>query len=380
VKKFLIFFLLVLNMLSYGCSMPIENYNMVLLFGIDKDVRTGGYEVTFQLPKMGKGRGESLSLGNETITVSGTGDSVELAVKDAYIKSSRVPFLGHIQAVLIGEDMGREGITELVNLFKRDPKYTLTPWMFTVDGRAKDVLEANFEYDTMPAFAIVHITRDISKYSLKFYAVQLNKFLENIEALPHAALMGRIRLDKDGDKEVMRVYGASIYKDGKLIGMLDEGDTVACNWLFGRVKSTDIVTRLPSSGATVNVGIEEGRTVIKPIVRDNSLVYMINVKVTGYVEQSTLYPDFANDPTIMYEINNEVGKSIETYITSIVEKAQEQRVDFLGFEKVLEHTNPVVWEQTKEDWDNIFPSILIEVRAEASIKDTGWILNNPEVY
>ncbi|MDI6601829.1 MAG: Ger(x)C family spore germination protein [Thermoanaerobacteraceae bacterium] len=379
-KRVLIFILLILNILNYGCSMPIENYNMVLLFGIDKDVKTGGYEVTFQLPKMTKGGGEGSSLSNETFSVSGKGKSIELAVKDAYIKSSRVPFLGHIQAVLIGEDMGRDGIIELINLFERDPKYTLTPWIFTVDGKAKDVLETKFEYDTMPAFVILHITRDASRYSLKFYAIQLNKFIEKMEALPHATLMGLIKLNKDGNKEMLKIAGASTYKDGKLVGMLDEGEAVAYNWLLGRVKNTDIVTKLPSGGATVNVGIEQARTSIRPVVKDNRLVYRISVRAIGYVEQQSTFIDFAGNPSIFDEINREVDKNIETYITSIVKKAQDQRVDFLGFEKVLEHTNPTLWEQTKENWDDIFPNILVEVNVDTSIKNTGWILINPKIY
>lgn len=379
-KRIIILILLVSNLLSYGCSMPIENYNMVLLFGIDKDPKSGAYEVTFQMPKMTKGGGEGTSLGSETFTVSGKGESIELAVKDAYIKSSKVPFMGHIQAILIGEEMGRDGITELINLFERDPKYTLTPAIFTVDGRAKDILDAKFEYDTMPAFAILHITRDVANYSLKFYSVQLNKFIEKMEALPHATLMGRIRLKKDKDKEMLEIAGASIYKDGKLIGMLEEGDAVAYNWLCGRVGNTDVVSRLSSTGDIVNVGIERAKTSIKPTVKDGRLVYRVEISASGYVEQQSGHIDFAGNPDVFKEINKEISASIKTYIIDIVNKAQDQRVDFLGFEKVLEHTQPIIWEQTKDDWDDIFPNIGIEVYVDVSVDNTGWILNNPKIY
>ncbi len=377
-KRILVLFLIISVLLTYGCSMPIENYNMVLIFGIDKDEKTGGYEVTLQMPKMAGGKEEGTSLGNETFTVSGVGRSIELAVKDAYVKSSKVPFLGHIQVVLIGEDIGREGIVEMADLFKRDPKYTLTPWLFTVDGRAKDLMEAKLEYDVLPAFAIIHTVRDVSRYTIKFYAVQFNKFLEGIEALPHATLMGRIKLVEDGDNKLLEISGASIYKDGKLVGMLNAQDAAGYNWLTGRFKNADAA--ISYKGQPMNVGIEGGTTNIWPIVRGNTLVYKVVTEATGYVQWASSYPDFESDPELIEELNAATGERIKKLISDTVKDAQDQGIDYLGFEKILEHKDPVLWEQIKDDWDEVFPNIELEIHTDVTIKNTGWILNNPELY
>ena len=378
-RKVLAIILVLATLLFSGCSMPIENYNLVLMFGIDKDEKTGGYEVTLQMPKMGsEGEEEGTSIGNKTFTVFGVGKTLEQAVKDAYIKASGIPFLQHIQVVIIGEDVGKEGIAEMVDLFKRDPKYTLTPWLFTTKGKAEKILNAELEYDTLPSFSIVHTVTDVSKFNPKFYAIQFNKFLENIEVLPHGALMGRINLIKEDGKNILEISGASIYKDGKLIGMLDDLDIIGYNWLRDRYKSVDV--SFPYKDMHVNIDINSGHTRVRPVIRGNKLIYRIDVKASGSIEHISSYPDLENDTSLLNELNTVTGRKIKSYINETVKRAQDQRIDYLGFEKVLEHTYPELWEQTKDDWDNIFPNIQVEIHTNISIKNTGWILDNPEIY
>ena len=57
-------------------------------------------------------------------------------------------------------------------------------------------------------------------------------------------------------------------------------------------------------------------------------------------------------------------------VHSIIAFAQDHNVDILGFGKGMFKQHPVRWEKIKDDWDNIFPNLSVDIEVKSRILRT----------
>jgi spore germination protein KC len=133
--------LLLLPTLS-GCwdAEEINELGFVLCVAIDK--AGDGYEVTAQIAKAETYSktpgGSSNQAANEKPfwVVSATGQTIFEAIRNMAAISPRRIFWAHIKVIIIGEDLARSDIHDLLDFFTRNPELRLRTLIAVTQGEA----------------------------------------------------------------------------------------------------------------------------------------------------------------------------------------------------------------------------------------------------
>ncbi|MGQ9532247.1 MAG: Ger(x)C family spore germination protein, partial [Desulfotomaculales bacterium] len=255
-----------------GCwdQREVEQLGIVLATAVDKG-HGGQLEVHVQVvvPRALAGGGMG-GMGGGGMTIrpyrhySATGATVFEAMRQLSMEAPRRLFYAHNQVILIGEDLAREGLGEVLDFFDRSTQIRRHIWLLiTKHGQVHEVLMAPSPLELIPAQRLVGIIRERS-LSSRFAPQRLGDFVEMLEAKgqePFTALAALVptRVEKgkgpgggqeaggrEGDRGVpefaaeppadIRLSGAAVFLGDRMVGALDERETRGLLWVRGEVR------------------------------------------------------------------------------------------------------------------------------------------------
>lgn len=83
-------------------------------------------------------------------------------------------------------------------------------------------------------------------------------------------------------------------------------------------------------------------------------------------------------PGILEELEERQKAAIEDEIMAAVFKAQELNADIFGFGEAVRRKYPKQWKQLEDKWDEIFPTLEVNMVVDAKIRRTGKITKPAE--
>ncbi|WZL73328.1 Ger(x)C family spore germination protein [Clostridiaceae bacterium 35-E11] len=387
-KRYLILFTLLIAYVSLftGCWSKREIDELAIASAVGIDKTKEGYLVTAQIINPGEIAAEKTS--NRTVVSSyrASGETVFEAIRRLTLETPRKTYFGHIRLLVLGEDLAREGIGKTLDFFSRDPEIRTDFYIIIAkNSRAEELLNiltpiekipANKMYDSLEMSAkswasTLHVTLDELIRSLLSKgknpvltgviikgSPQLGVAMENIEKVDIPTTIQ------------IRYLGA--FKKDKLVGWLNEEESIGYNYISDKVESTIVVITCSEEG---KLGVEIIRTKakIKGIVRQSKPEVSIDIWVEGNVADVECTMDVTNLQNI-YEIETKVAARIKQETIAAIRKAQKElRSDIFGFGEAIHRADPKAWHTFKDDWDEIFTSLPIHVNVTSRIKRTGTI-------
>src|SRR5690606_28544945 len=87
-----------------------------------------------------------------------------------------------------------------------------------------------------------------------------------------------------------------------------------------------------------------------------------------------------NDDGVIKIIEEELARVIERKLRRTLDKLQrELGVDVFGFGAAIKRNMPQVWRQIQDFWDDLYPTVPVDIRIDASILRTG-LTNMPQAH
>ena len=131
---------LALCLLLCGCDgLPRarEMGDMALLrtMGVDGD----GQSVSLSVSTGPRAKGLQAE-GQPALVLSAKGDSLSSACLSLQGQSDSYVFFGHVDQLLVGEELARQGLTELLDYLERDVELRLSSRLWLIRGEARAVL------------------------------------------------------------------------------------------------------------------------------------------------------------------------------------------------------------------------------------------------
>ena len=119
--------------------------------------------------------------------------------------------------------------------------------------------------------------------------------------------------------------------------------------------------------------VNSAKTKVTPIIKDWELSFDVYVKVKGkYAEQVGVTSGGRVDKEYIKECEKEFARTIERRCRITIEKMQkEYNVDVFQLSRKVRTQKPAYWEEVKDQWDEIFPNLDINVRADVTIQLIG---------
>lgn len=374
-----------------GCwdANEIEDIGISTAMAIDM-TPDGSIKVTLQIlnpsnisPTGGGVGGGGSAGGNTYWNVSGTGENITQAISRITNNLPRHLYLAQNNIIIIGENLARNGMGNLIDYFVREPTMRLTNYIFISKGDASDILSIQPNLDKLLSQEILEsiITTAIKNTApsqLKdiaacFLGPSSSFVTTKIEGTPKTPqFVGKSQIDQTNPEtnKQINMQGLAVIKEGKLVGFLTQHESYG--YMLIANKAPRILINIRCDDGKTNIGVDMFRasTSTKPEIVDGNLVYNINVKAEGNITEVRCNVNFTEEKNIE-KINRQVEKELEDHILVTVKHAQELNSDFLYFLEIFHRSYPKEYKTYKDSWDEIFPNIKLNIKVDFNVRRYG---------
>lgn len=379
--------LLAASLLS-GCWDRIEVNDLAIVHGVALDRSPEGeveltvsMAVPAQIKPPGAPGGEGQ--GPPATNKSATGRTVSEAQTRLQKMLSRQLFWAQNAVILIGEDLAREGVADVLDFFTRSTQPRLNTVLAVAVGRAKDVLATTLPIELNVPSGIQEIERlRIGPFITlrRFLTLLLNEGVEPFVGLVHVTTTGAPEPGSIGSPQPVSsaregptqpsMRGAAVFKGPRLVALLTEEETPGLHWAQGDFAIQTVEVPM-GDGKWVGFNVIHQSRRLVPAVKDGEITMRLEVKAETALVDNQASVD-ADDVAVVRLLEEKLASEIERSVRHTLDKVQrEAQSDILGFGAAVRRAMPAVWEQVKASWDELFPEIPVEVVVDARILRTG---------
>lgn len=354
-----------------GCwdMVDIDRRFFVGNIGIDKAAVDDKLKVEFTMPivrKISGEGGQGGGGGGSTIaSVSTVSDSIHAAARQMSHRLSRRLFFEHTRVILIGEEAARDGIEGVVNFLSRNTEVNRRGRIMVVKGKAEDALKVKNEYETLLAMYIANIFENWT-FCSKFIEITIDDFMKSVYSTQGNVLLPRLTPGKID----VSIGGAAVIKNYKLVGWLDENETLGVNFVLGKVRGGDLTFKQQGEDYPVVMSIVQISTKTELVEAGTYPKFKISPRIVADIVETPV--DMKIDASMIKSLEKDLEEKVNQIILKGVKKLQKEfQVDLLGFGEYLYKYRPGIWEYYREDWENIFPHVEVVVDTKATIRGIG---------
>lgn len=377
-----------------GCWERKELNEVAFVLGIGIDKAETGYTVSMQVvipsaissQSTGGGGGTGVPVVVYKFTVPTFYD----AQRKLNLDSSRTSYLGHIRVLVIGEELARSGVGETLDVFKRSREPRMDFYVMVARGTtASDVLNVLTPMDKLPANKLFSSLDNSYKDSAKTVAVTLDDFIENLlsegehPVLTGVEVMGdpkegedKSNVERTIPKARLEYHTVAVFRKDKLIGWLNEGETIGYNYINDKVTSHS-GTIAGEDGKPIVIEAIQASTKRKVKIIDGEPHIYLNVKALCNIEEVQSTENLESESTIK-RLEKETEKRIIERMQNTVEQVTNRfNVDIMGFGQSIYHARPKAWAKLQQKkGDDYLKSLPIHYSASVVINRVGLTDNS----
>lgn len=373
----LLFFLIIVFSL-FGCARgETEKIAIATAFGLDKS--ENGVKVSCQVLNphvLGRFPREIAA-----VTVyQEEGETVFDAISklSKYFQSDI--FLSHFQVILISEELAREGIEPYLNFFfsnisSRHKFLTIVTKGIT----ALEVINIQTTLNLIPGISIEQKLLSSFKYRGTSREVYIDEIINDIRTdkanftLSSLEVLGDPKkgevednVKKPTPEAMISLCGLAVFKEDKLIGWLNDIESIAYNMIMGEIKTTVIPVKIDEE-STVSIKINKFKSKIEYHKDKKPPAFTIKVNVEGIYSED-ISGKIERTPEHINKVQNKTQEEIKRIIQSCIQKSQNvYNTDFFNFSKKIHQRNPKYWKEIKDNYDQIYKNININVEVKVII-------------
>lgn len=396
-KEILVSVLIVLLSLPLGgCwgKREVEQLGFVFAIGVDLGAKPGTYKVTVQMgvpQKGGEGGGGKVEAVTYTVESLGMRESAE----KLFTVSSRRPFVGTTKVIVLGQDVAKDGINNVLDFFQRYYELRRTVYLVLAKGTAQELLNVKTRQGELPALSIETFMNE-AKESSAYPVVRLGHYLTLMESGSTAPVIPQVYPIKPGEEgieykpkdeekgtpEELHMGGAGVFRGDRLETILNEQETKGYVWLRNEANTRFLRAKLGGEESKYYAGGRITRTDTKWKLEKTDGGYGIHYTIKADLDidefsgpQKERDPQqwFADAKTTLPVFTDIIKKECE----AAVQKSRELRLDFLGIGRHIEAKNPRYWEQIKDKWEDTLPEFPVTVDVEITPENAGASFNSP---
>lgn len=382
------FILIILNFILTGCwdKRELNELAITLALGIDKVEGEDEYEVTAQVVVPSAVSMKDGTGGTAVTLFTENGETVYEALRRMTKVSPRKIYPGHLQMLIVGEELAKEGIGESLDLLARD--WELRPDFYVVvakDVTAREILNVTTDLESIPASKMFAGLKVSEKAWAGTYGVTLDELIVDLISEGKEAVLTGIQLA--GNKQIgstqqniesiskpaqIKYDNLAIFKEDRLMGWLTEQDSRGYSGITNSVKSTVTSISCPNEGKST-IEVTNFHSKIEGNIVHGKPEVNIHTKAEGNVGEVRCKIDLKN-PESIQELEKIYEKEATRIINETIDVLQEEyQSDIFGFGEAIHRSNPEEWNKIKENWDEEFSDLTVNVKVDMKIRLTGTV-------
>lgn len=385
---FILFILFALFLSGCGGKRELNELAIVVAMGIDKVENE--YEVSLQVVNPSEVSSKQGNSGRSSVvTYHAKGKSVFEAIREMTTVTPRKPYFSHIQILVLGEELAKNGISESLDFFSRDHELRSDFYVIVSDETsASEILSIFSPLEKIPASKLynslevsekawapttyIHIHDLVNEISKK----GKNAVLTNIRIVGEADLgKERINIEKIDPPARLKYSGLAIFKQDKLVGILTEKESKGYNYIKNNVKNTLGLIACPKGG-NLSMEVTNAKTKVKGKVKNGVPSIHVKINIKQNVGEVNCSIDLSKKKT-----NDYINKESRARVKKIVEDAldtiqKDYQIDVLGFGEAIYRADYKEWKKIENEWDELFPNVKVNVSVDVITTGSGTKINS----
>ena len=367
--------ILLLIILLGGCYNYKELNKIAIVSSISIDKKDDEYLVAAQVLNVNN---KDDSNSSKVIVYEEKGKTIEEALRKMTTKSNKKLYGGHLGKLVISEEVAKNGIINIIDLFQRLPEikdeFTIT---ISKGIEANKIIKIMTSPETIPADYVKDTieTADIDSaltYSSKldeFVSFYLKKYIDPVISVVEVKYYddkGKTLENNETTfpKTKIILNNIATTKDGKLDIFLDENQTIGYNFIRNSINSMIIPVKCDDKNNSASISIISSKTKNK-VKKDNNDKFIINIyiKTNAMINEYNCSKDLDKESTI-----KQLQKRTENKIKKYIESALSLKTDseYLGLKRFIYLDYP---KYNNQDF-------VINVNVDVNISRKGEIRNS----
>lgn len=383
-KKIKFLMLLLPIFLFTGCFNYRELNEIAIASAIGLDKTGDGYVVTIQV--MNTKKASETGTSNEQlkfITFTTSGVTLQDAIRKSILDSSRRIYPNHVQTLIIGEDLAKNGISDVLDMFFRGVEFRKqTPVLIAKNSTAEEVLNVVTPLESLNSKNI----RDGLIVDSKYLGIGDNISFEDLVGtfldsnkeiiLPSVSINGtksdgeKIENIETADPSVRLIESSlAVFKGDHLIGFLDNKQSIDLNFVLNKINNT-ILTYECGDNKYLSSEIMSNKTSVEFL--ESPL--KAHIKINGILSINEITCDMdLEDPVVIDEIEADLEEELKNDVYNTIKYIiEEYNSDVFGFRDFLYKNKTKYYKEIKDDWyDSIFPNMDIDVDVNFNLTGKG---------
>lgn len=375
-----------------GCwgKREVEELAPLIGIGFDLGQKPGTYLITEQLAKPKQGGAAAAEVEDRTFSVEAS--SSREAYEMVYKISNRMPFMGSLKVIVIGEDAAKAGFNDVLDFAQRFSQFRRSMYLVLTKGKAQSLLNLKLRNGRLPAMSIkLHMEQGDNLST--FPTVHLGHYLTVLGRKSTAPIIPLVKSIKSGDggieykaegtdgAEEILLEGAGVFRGDRLADFLTDNETKGYMWLENNVTHRAINT----------VGIEEskvsfGGQVLKSTTKykvsdiDGTIGLQYQIKASIAVDEVLGLKKQLSETEwldLMKGAEKSFAKVIQNECELSIKKERELGLDFLGIGRHIEQKNPAYWKTVKDQWEQKIADFPVSLNVQVEIHHSGMSSSSP---
>ncbi|HOJ09571.1 MAG TPA: Ger(x)C family spore germination protein [Clostridiales bacterium] len=346
--------------------------------------------------------------------VSVDGNSIYEIMQKFENINSRTPNYEHLRVIIISDKAARYfNLYKLLNAILRHPETPRNIDMLVSERKACSILDIAPRSEDIPAFKLMMLVRktksksgtpsvstlgDMSKAMAagKSFVIQRVGFRQDIGSeydtvkISDSNYNNLANINKtsgmnfiydsgtkglaSGMGDIIEAVGAAVIKGQtyNMTGWLNRSETDALNWITGKVEEGSVEFKESKSSETIVYDVDRVKTKIKPEILEGKISFTVDMKMEGTLVEDWLMTADAFKEEFIKDMEMNAEKEVRRILEKTLEKLQKElKTDVAGFGKQLSIKYPRYWNDIKDNWEEIFSDVPINLDLKVYIRDFG---------
>ena len=332
-----------------GCSAQLrEPYrrqadDLALLRVVGVDATDEGVELTVAADGVDGGPGEVLSA--QSATLAG-------AMYATRSQGERYVFYGHVDRLLLGEELTGQGIGSVLDCLARDRELGPDCRLWVVLGRAAQAVET-----------VSGLSRHLEQLERGLNVPSAGDAM-GVLAREGSLWLPALAVAEQGGQAFVQPAGYAVIRNGLLVGCTDPEGSQGLELFTGAARGRVVELTVPGVGV-VSLSLERMQVDCRPCFDGDALV---GLEVVGHLTARVVQSPVSLRPEevewLVYELEGQQGKCL----ARVLEQAQDWDADFLGLEHRARQATPSRAVEISRQWPQVFRDLDICVSARGTVE------------
>lgn len=282
-------------------------------------------------------------------------------------------YLGHLQIVVVSEDIAKRGLSEINDFLRRDYEVRRTAWMVVNDHDASKVIQTAPPLETVPSLYLADTLNHAVRFG-KLPREYLGKFWIDISDKGINAILPAVKVIED---DRILVDGLAFFRNQKMVGRTTP---IEVGMYMGMKEDNGggypLAVSLEGESGVYIVKAEKRKSDIKVNLKHGKPKADIYVKVKAVIDEEVS----ANHLGVkkLEQIEKAANQKREELCRALIKKFQKEGSDVLGLGARIHAKYGTYWDEevkTEEKWSEIYKRMDIKVTVQHKIKRSGMEWN-----